>query len=114
MPEGKQHRHVEAERRLASDDEGTVAATLALLAMNDPDWPWVQRRAEGLASHSAVRVRQAVATALGTLAMIHGQLDMATAAPILLRLSRDPEVAVEAADAIEQVETGTGLSVSEA
>jgi len=46
--------------------------------------------------------------------LIHGQLDVATAAPILLRLSRDPEVAVEAADAIEQVETGTGLSVSEA
>jgi hypothetical protein len=112
MPNRKQHTHTEAERRLTSDDAASVASTLVLLAMNDPDWPWVQRRAEALASHPAVGVRQAVATALGTLAMIHGQLDVATAAPILLRLARDPEVAVEAADAIEQVETGTGLSVS--
>src|SRR3954449_5730558 len=84
-----------AERRLASGDAASVASTLVLLALNDPDWPWVQRRAEALARHPAVSVRQAVATALGTLAMLHGELDVATAAPILLRLSRDPEVAVE-------------------
>jgi hypothetical protein len=113
MPDRKRPAHAEAERRLASDDAASLASTLVLLAMNDPDWPWVQRRAEALASHPSVKVRQAVATALGTLAMIHGQLDIATAAPILLHLARDPEVAVEAADAIEQVETGTGLSVSE-
>ena len=109
----QRHSHTEAERRLASDDPGTVASALVLLALNDPDWAWVQRRAEGLARDPSVKVRQAVATALGSLAMIHGRLDVKTAAPILLRLSKDPEVAVEAADAIEQVETGTGLSVSE-
>ncbi len=112
--DGDQHRvgRSEAERRLASGNPTSVASTLVLLALNDPDWRWVQRRAEALARHESPDVRRAVATALGSLAMIHGQLDVTSASPILLRLSRDPEVAVEAADAIEQVETGTGLSVS--
>ena len=81
-------------------------------SLNESDWEWVQRQAESLADHRSPDVRRAVAMVLGNLAMIHGQLDVTTAAPILLRLANDPEVSVEAADAIEEVETGTGLSVS--
>jgi hypothetical protein len=103
-----------AERRLASTDVVGIVSTLIGLSLHELDWEWVQRHAEALASHPSPEVRRAVATVLGNLAMIHGQLDVLTAAPILLRLAADPEVAVEAADAIEEVETGTGLSVSAA
>jgi len=102
----------EAEHRLASSDDALVATTLIGLSLSEPDWVWVQRRAESFADHPSADVRRAVAMVLGSLAMIHGQLDVTTAAPILLRLAGDPDVSVEAADAIEEVETGTGLSVS--
>ena len=101
-----------AERQLSSGDAAVIASTLIGLSLHEPDWEWVQRHAEAFARHPSADVRRSVAMVLGNLAMIHGQLDVTSAAPILLRLAADPEVAVEAADAIEEVEIGTGLSVS--
>jgi len=93
----------EAERAFASGNTDDIVRALIRLALNDPDWNWVQARCLTFLQHKDRWVRRAAATSLGHLARIHGRLNLDTVKPQLERLVNDPEMEGAAEDALDDI-----------
>lgn len=93
----------EAERIFSSADAYSLQGALVSMALNEPDWRWVQEKCLGFTAHPDPGVRALAATCLGHLARIHRQLDLDVVMPRLELLLRDPETAGYAETAIDDV-----------
>jgi len=84
----------DALKALSSNDESAICHALVGIAVHDPDWRWVQSQCAALAGHRSPGVRGVVATCIGHLARIHGEVDRAVVDPILDRLAADGDAGV--------------------
>jgi hypothetical protein len=78
---------------LGAGESSEVGVVLIRLALHDADWSYVQGVCLSQAKHPDIWVRRNVATALGHLARLHGQLDTIRVVPVLDELAGDPEIA---------------------
>lgn len=94
----------EAKRILASSDLDRVREVLVYVALNEPDWRWVQEWCLRLLAHDDWSVRALAATCVGHVARIHRQLDLDRCLPALRALLDVPETCGYAESALEDVE----------
>jgi hypothetical protein len=92
-----------AESELESGSAQRVRDALISLALNDPDWRWVQDVCLRFASDPDASIRAISATSLGHLARIHGALDLARVLPVLRKLLEAPETAGYAETALDDI-----------
>ena len=88
---------------LSSGDIEKSCEVLVAVALNEPDWRWVQEKCLEAASNADPRIRCISATCLGHLARIHGELDLARVLPVLAALCDDPETQGCAEDALSDI-----------
>jgi hypothetical protein len=84
----------EAERAFAIGDGRAVCDALVGVTFTFPDRAWVEDVCVRLSSHPEPDVRALVATCIGHLARIHGELNMAKLGVVLETLARDPDPSV--------------------
>lgn len=94
----------ELAQAVEADDVALISQRLIGLALDGTDPSWMTATALELAGHDSVSVRRASAITFGHLARLHRHIDRARVLPVLERLSRDPEVAGNAADALDDIE----------
>src|SRR5438034_132702 len=85
-----------------------VSKALIGLALNEPDWRWVQEVALGYLQGPDEALRMTAATALGHLARLHGTLDLDRVVPAVQRLLADPATEGRATDALDDIEMFAG------
>lgn len=93
----------EIEKAIRADVTPDVCHALISAALYDPDWKWVQNLLLRNLTHEAIEVRGAAATALGHLARVHRQVDLALVRPALQRLLHDADVSGRAQDALDDI-----------
>ena len=84
----------EAQAVFTRDDPHAVVNALLGLALNDPDWRWVQDQCLQFSQHPSEDVRYAVPLCLMHLARLHGTLDVDLVFPVLENLQSDPSPSV--------------------
>jgi len=95
---------VAANKLFADGDPDRIKETLVSVALNEPDWRWVQERCIEFANNSAEwSVRAVCATCLGHIARIHGELDLEGALRTLEALARDPRTQGYAETALDDI-----------
>lgn len=94
---------VAAMRALKSKNKSGIIRALIRLALNDPEWRWVQERCVAFLGHKDAWVRGAAATSLGHLARIHRRLDIKLVKSQLERLADDPKMGDKARDALDDI-----------
>jgi hypothetical protein len=99
-----------AEIELDSGNAHRIRDALIAVALNDPDWHWVQEICLRFATSSDTSIRAICATSLGHIARIHRQLDLARVLPVLKAMTSDPETAGYAESALDDIEMFIGLS----
>lgn len=102
----------DAEKIFASSDRDAICEALVALALNAPDWRWVQDRCLALTHHAEWELRAIAATCLGHLARIHGTLDFARVKPRLIELMEDPRTRGYAETAAGDIKMFMGLEVN--
>ncbi len=95
----------EAVEALKSDDVKVVCEAILSLALHEPDWEWVEKKAVALSKHSDINVRGVAATALGHLVRLHGRISSNEVISTLKQLLADPRTAGRAEDALSDIET---------
>jgi HEAT repeat protein len=85
-----------------------VSEALIGLALNEPDWRWVQEVALRYLQGPDEALRMTAATALGHLARLHGTLDLDRVVPALQRLLADPATEGRATDALDDISMFAG------
>ncbi len=98
-----------AEAAFASGDGPTIGRALLRLALHGPDWRFAEQHAVRHLTHRDVWVRRNAATALGHVARLSGDLDVASVVPALKALLSDPEVGGFAEDALGDIEVFMGV-----
>jgi hypothetical protein len=88
---------------IASGNPELVCDAIVRLALNDHDGHWVEGVALSLMGSEDPNVRAVVATALGHVARIHGEITVSLVLPALKRLLRDPRTAGHAEDALSDI-----------
>lgn len=99
-----------AEAAFASGDGRTIGRALLRLALHGPDWRLAEQHAVRHLTHHDVWVRRNAATALGHVARLSRDLDVASVVPALKALLSDPEVGGFAEDALGDIEVFMGVS----
>lgn len=98
-----------AEAAFASGDGPTIGRALLRLALHGPDWRVAEQHALRHLTHRDVWVRRNAATALGHVARLSRDLDVALVVPALKALLSDPEVGGFAEDALGDIEVFMGV-----
>jgi hypothetical protein len=93
-----------AQEDLASGDSTRAVLALLRSAFHDPDWRWVQGQCLFHLTRQEKHLQQVAATCLGHLARIHGTLDLDLVVPLLEKMLRDPNIAAEVQDALDDIE----------
>lgn len=88
---------------LAQGDGDEIAEALIGLALNDPDWKWLQDLCLGLVDHVESAVRAAALTSLGHIARIHGRIERSRVEPKLRQILDDSVLAGRAQDALDDI-----------
>jgi hypothetical protein len=101
--------HEAAEAALASGDGRQIGRALLRLALHGPDWRLAEARALQHLTHPDIWVRRNAATALGHVARLSRDLDVASVVPALKALLSDPEVGGYAEDALSDIEVFMGV-----
>lgn len=98
-----------AEAAIGSGDGPTIGRALLRLALHGPDWRVAEQHALRHLTHDDVGVRQNAATALGHVARLSRDLDVASVVPALKALVSDPEAGGFAEDALGDIEVFMGV-----
>jgi HEAT repeat protein len=93
----------EADREFASGKPDRIREALFSITHHDSDWRWVQGQCLLYAKHESDEVRRAAAQCLGSLARIHGTLDLDIVLPVLSNLLKDAKVGGYAEDALSDI-----------
>lgn len=93
----------DAEEAFRSNDIGRISDALVAVALHDSDWRWVQSKCLEFAGSPIPEIRGLVATCLGHLARLHGQLDLDLVLPILESMRSDSDVSGRAQDALQDI-----------
>jgi hypothetical protein len=84
-----------------SDDQ--ICETLVSIALESPDWVWIQEKCIQCSQHASWSVRAIAATCIGHLARIHRKLDRSIVMPRLRELRSDPRVAPHVDNALDDI-----------
>ena len=98
----------EAEAAFSSGSPEQITDALVRVALNDPDWRWVQEQCLTFVNSPTSDVRRLAVTCLGHLARIHGELDRERVLPLLNDLRNDDEVSGSVEDTLEDIEAFVG------
>ena len=97
------HSKREAVEAFGKGEPRKISEALIGLALNDPDWRWVQDAALRYLESPDEALRMTAATAIGHLARLHGTLDLGRVVPALQRLLTDPATEGRANDALDDI-----------
>ena len=81
-----------------------ITDALVRVALNDPDWQWVQGKCLTFLDSPVSDVRRLAVTCLGHLARIHGELDREKVVRLLNKLRHDDQIGGSVEDALEDIE----------
>jgi hypothetical protein len=79
---------------LRGGDSYAIARALVAIALNEPDWRWVQDECTRLSAHADANVRRLSGVCLAHIARIHQTIDRPLAKEVLRRLAEDPDPSV--------------------
>lgn len=91
-------------RALERDDPRDISGQIVALALNDPDWEWLQEKCLELTGHDNPEVRGVAATCLGHIARIHRRLDRDRVVAALQAMVHDSAAGGRAEDALDDIE----------
>lgn len=100
----------DAERAFSCDLPEKICDALVRVALNDPDWRWVQEKCLYFINSPSPDVRRLAVICFGHLARIHGKLDLKRVLPVLEGMRDDHEIYGSVEDALEDIEAFTGGS----
>lgn len=98
----------EAEMAFSSGSPEQITDALVRVALNDPDWRWVQEKCLTFLDSPESDVRRLAVTCLGHLARIHGELDREKVVRLLNNLRHDDQIGGSVEDALEDIEEFVG------
>ena len=93
----------EAEAAFDGGEPRLIGDALFRLTHHDRDWRYVYQQCLRFSTHADLWVRRNAATCLGELAVFHRDPQINDAIPILESMSKDPDVAPFADDAIDDI-----------
>jgi len=93
----------DAEIVFDGDDLDQTRVTLVRVAFHEPDYQWAQDCCLRFCNHQDAEVRGVAAICLGHIARIHRKLDMSKVMPILQRLLKEPLIAGQVEDALDDI-----------
>jgi hypothetical protein len=89
---------------LSSGGNQEIRDALISAAYWDEDWSWAQRQLMRFAEHDDDLVLWAVVAGLGFIAAFHGEIDEATALPVLDRLKTHTTLASEVEETLAEID----------
>jgi hypothetical protein len=92
-----------ADEAFASNDPARICTAMVAVALNDPDWEYVEATCLQLLTSPLLDVRRVACTCLGHTARIHLALHRDVVEPLLLGLLADPEIGGWAEDALDDI-----------
>jgi hypothetical protein len=92
-----------AQEDLASGDSTRAVLALLRSAFHDPDWRWVQGQCLFHLTRQDKSLQRMAAICLGHLARIHHTLDLDVVVPALEQVLRDPNIAAQVQDALDDI-----------
>jgi hypothetical protein len=92
-----------AERLFSIGRDAATAEVLVAVALNEPDWRWVERKCLQFLANGSIDVKRVAITCLGHIARILGRLDAEIVLPALDGFRNDPLLAGTVQDAIDDI-----------
>jgi len=98
----------QAKAAFESSETEVIITSLVAASFHLDDWRWVQDKCLTFLASSDNQLRKAAIVCLGTIARMHGELDLKKVIPILKGLEKDPLIGGEISFTLDEIACSVG------